>query len=158
MVVDAKNHVFGIDKKLHAIVHFDAMGNEVEVIKEIQTARGVFQLKEPERLANHPKGLMIYDAALHHIFLWGPPQSEVWGTPGSEKGQLDEVIDMAADSQGYLYVLQHKRNRIEIFNAAGEFVTWIAPSKVGFQNAYAIEVSNADELYVLDQDIHSLFI
>jgi tetratricopeptide (TPR) repeat protein len=158
VLVDAQNHVFVIDKKLNAIIHFDDMGNEVEIIQSIKTSRGTFELKEPAYLARHAKGLMIYDAKLQHIFLWGGDKGEVWGTPGGARGQLDNVTDMASDSQGYLYVLQRKRNQIEIFNAQGDFVTWIAPSKGGFQNATAIEVSNADELYVLDQDIHSLFV
>jgi len=82
----------------------------------------------------------------------------VIGQQGSEKGQLDEVLDMALDSQGYLYVLQKKRNIIEVFNPLGQFVTWIAPSKIGFQNALAIEVSLANELYVLDQELSSVFV
>jgi 6-phosphogluconolactonase (cycloisomerase 2 family) len=158
MVIDSRNHVFVIDKKKNAIVHFDALGNEIEVIAEVQTTRGAFKLKKPVCLANHPQGIMIYDADQQHIFLHGPNKGAVWGTPGGEKGQLEDVIDMATDSQGFLYVLQRKRNCIEVFNASGDFVTWIAPSKVSFQKAFAIEVSLSDELYVLDQEIHSLFI
>ncbi len=158
MVIDSRNHVFVIDKKKNAIVHFDALGNEIEVIAEVQTTRGSFKLKNPVCLANHPQGIMIYDADQQHIFLHGPNKGTVWGIPGGEKGQLEDVIDMATDSQGFVYVLQRKRNCIEVFNASGDFVTWIAPSKASFQKAFAIEVSLSDELYVLDQEIHSLFI
>lgn len=50
------------------------------------------------------------------------PATRSWGDPGMGPGQMAEPRGLAADARGNLYVVDSKNNRIQIFDANGNFV------------------------------------
>ena len=79
-----------------------------------------------------------------------------WGTVGSGNGQFATYSprDVAVDSSGNVYVTDKDNNRIQKFDATGNFITkWGTPgsSNGQFDSPEGVAVDSSGNVYVADQ-------
>lgn len=72
-----------------------------------------------------------------------------WGQPGRGSGQFDVAHDLAIDARGRVYVADRENDRIQVFEADGEFVEeWRGN---GRWRPYGIDIDPADDhFFVID--------
>jgi len=87
---------------------------------------------------------------------WDEPEPDfvnMWGQEGSEPGEFESPTDIAVDSQGHVYVLDVGNNRVDVFDADGNFITWwrILNERPIFNLLTGIAVDENDVVYVTDR-------
>ena len=71
-----------------------------------------------------------------------------WGTKGSGPGQFDLPHDVALDDSGRVYVADRSNRRVQVFDAAGHYLSeW---SGATFGRPYAIALGPAGTAFVVD--------
>jgi streptogramin lyase len=82
-----------------------------------------------------------------------PTFSAAYGTKGSGNGQLKEPYNLAFDSSGNYWVVDAGNNRIEKFNAKGEYLSQFGSKGTGngqFQTPTDIAIDSSGNLWVTD--------
>jgi len=82
-----------------------------------------------------------------------------WGSNGVGDGQFDEPYGVAIDSSGYVYVGDHKNNRIQKFTSNGGYETkWgsYGSGNVQFIHPVGTAVDNSGYVYVADEENHRI--
>jgi len=154
VAINSRGHVYIANSSTKAIHVYDENGIQLEVIYSVATPDGFTPLKKPTALyVDVHDQLYIYDADAGSIFM--RPVSGVGkkiGQKGSSKGQIDNIISIAADSEGYVYALNKSKSEVAVFSPEGHFVTWINGGSEPFKTIVAIGVNGRNELYVLERE------
>lgn len=82
-----------------------------------------------------------------------PTYSSAFGSAGAGNGQFSHPADIAQDPQGGLWVLDAGNNRVEKFNAAGEYLSQFGSTGSGngqFNRPTAIAIDAGGNLWVVD--------
>ncbi|MCB0641330.1 MAG: DUF4474 domain-containing protein [Phaeodactylibacter sp.] len=88
------------------------------------------------------------------IEISGPPTFvSAWGSQGSAPGQFNNPQDIAVDSQCNVYVTDSSNNRVQKFDANGNFLKeWNS----GLQSPWGIVTDNQDNIYVANPGEHNI--
>lgn len=76
-----------------------------------------------------------------------------FGEEGSEAGQFDQPFDAAVDGEGNIWVTDTENNRVQKFNAKGEYLSQFGKEGVGngeFKGPKGIEIDSAGNIWVVD--------
>lgn len=154
VAINSRGHVYIANSSTKAIHVYDETGVQLEVIYSVATSGGFTALKKPTALyIDVYDQLYIYDADAGTIFI-RPVSGEgrKIGQKGSAKGQIDNIISIAADSEGYVYALNGSKKEVAVFSPEGNFITWINGGSEPFKTVVAIGVNGRNELYVLERE------
>jgi DNA-binding beta-propeller fold protein YncE len=132
--VDAEDNIWATDTGSHIVVKMDPRGRIVMVLgvrgsaREWHPAGHLRCFDEPNDVAFGPKG-EIYVSQGH-----GKGESRVlkfdaegnfvktWGGEGGGPGQFNQPHSIIADARGHLYVADRSNQRIQVFNADGNYL------------------------------------
>lgn len=74
-----------------------------------------------------------------------------WGSPGNLEGQFHDVLDVAVDSDGYVYTADAANHRIQKFTSDGIFVrAWLVPGAANQSFPQNIAMGSDGFVYVVD--------
>lgn len=71
-----------------------------------------------------------------------------WGVPGKGPGQFDLPHGIAVDRKGRVYVADRSNLRLQIFDAAGRYLTEWGSDRLG--DPYGVTVARDGSIYVID--------
>lgn len=159
VVISSKGEIHVSIPGSKKIAVFSQQGTTLNEITSVLSPEGEVALKNPQALFIDSKDfLYLYDAELAKIVVIKPGgKGFLFGQKGSSLGQIDDVLDIAVDGEGYIYVLNGSRKEIDIFSPQGRFVTWIGQAPNTFSNPCAIGINGNNELYILDKEEASVF-
>jgi len=152
MALHSSGDLFIADEESKAVRVFNAAGKQKEVITQVQTTTGTLTLQQPTSIfIDTYNSLLIYDAALAKVIVRSAQgKSFSFGTKGGKIGQFEEVLGIASDGGGYIYVLHGGRKQVDVYDESGRFITWISGGLEPFDDPIAIGVNGKNELYVLE--------
>ncbi|MEX2105645.1 MAG: NHL repeat-containing protein [Solirubrobacterales bacterium] len=81
--------------------------------------------------------------------------TSAFGSTGTGNGQLDAPIGTAVDGSGNLWIVDSKNNRVQKFNAKGEYLSQFGSTGTGngqFKKPVDIAISPKGELFVTDAE------
>lgn len=125
LAIDDSDRLFVSDTKLHHILVFDKN-------RKIEGSISEGGLVDPGGMAidNENRFLYVADAALDQVFVYDADKLTLirkMGTAGkkhalTEPGQFSVPTNVAVDGDGNLYVADTYNNRVEVFDAEGNFI------------------------------------
>ncbi|MFN0031364.1 MAG: tetratricopeptide repeat protein [Flavobacteriales bacterium] len=159
VAADTDGNIYIADTGAGAIAVYDTSGMRLREIKNLTTSDGNFTLQKPTSICmDKANTLYVYDATLVKIFsIKTNGETIAMGNEGSGIGQIDDVKDIAVDSEGYIHVLNGSRKQIDVFAPDGQYVTWITGAGNSFDEPIAIGINGKNDLYVLDKKECSVF-
>jgi len=136
IAVDADNHVYVADTRNGRVLVFDSAGALLRTIGGPGIDPGTFVL--PIGVAvDASKNVYVVDYGLvvsgipvgHRVQKIAPNgTATVWGSYGTGNGQFRNPVGIALDSDGSFYVTDYGNDRIQKFNASGQYITqWTSP-------------------------------
>src|SRR5258708_6242416 len=129
--VGPDGNIWAIDVKGHALVKFNPLGRVLEVIAQAGNKPGNNDSKDA---FNEPTGIAWAKNGDFYISD-GYQNSRVvkfskdfdylthWGKKGTGDGEFNLVHDVAVDTRGRVYVADRNNNRIQVFDADGNFLS-----------------------------------
>jgi len=116
----------------------------------------------PQSLVIHGDLLWVCDSCNHRIQRFdireeSPRLVDIWGGPGTEAGQFYYPYDLAIASDDSVVVVEHKNNRIQRFDADGNWIaSWGRP---GFEpgelnGPWGVVIDSKDRVHILDSSNH----
>ncbi len=160
LAVDHEGNVWvtdgrGAEGKGHIVVKFSPAGEVLLTLGQPGVAgEGPYTLNRPSDVAVARNG-DIFVADGHtgmdtnmRIVKYAPDGTFIkeWGRKGSAPGELNGAHGLAIDSQGRLFVADRENNRVQIFDADGNFVdAWTQ-----FGTPSGLYITPDDVLYVAD--------
>jgi DNA-binding beta-propeller fold protein YncE len=155
LAIDDGDRIFVSDNKLHRVLVFNP---KYEVIGQINTGLG-----SPAGLAidNENRILYVADVELDQVLVFDAdtlnPIRKI-GTTGhnhelTTPGDFAKPVGVAVDSEGNLYVADTMNNRIEIFDADGQFIKTFGKAGDGpgyFARPKGIAIDSDDHIWVAD--------
>ncbi|MBX2814513.1 MAG: tetratricopeptide repeat protein, partial [Saprospiraceae bacterium] len=147
----SKNEVYLLDSKAGSIIKFDAEGKRITTLKGIGTERGNLSLIRPTHLfVDASDNLYVSDPGSNQVLVIREQGSGISiGVPGNKLGQLAEPGQAVADSEGYVTVINKRRNQLDLYGPDGKFVTWLAGFEAPFPPIVDIGINRNDQLYIL---------
>ncbi len=154
MAINSNSELFISDASSKSIIKLDSRGNEIQRIKDLSTSNSKIALSQPEHLfIDKQDNLYIYDKGLNKIIVCSSNGTAFsFGEKGSQYGQLDNIIGMVADDQGYVYCLNGSKKRVDIFQPDGVYLTWISGGFDPFKNPVSMSINGKNELCILEAD------
>jgi DNA-binding beta-propeller fold protein YncE len=156
LAIDDDDRLFVADGKLHHILVFDKNHKQVDVFNEgMQVPNGI-ALDTENRL------LYVVDTAQDQVLVYDADKFTLLrriGTGGknhwlTDAGNFAAPSDVAVDKDGYVYVTDMLNNRVEIFDADGQFVSQFGKHGDGpgsFAHLKGIAVDSDKHIWVVDQ-------
>jgi DNA-binding beta-propeller fold protein YncE len=155
LAIDDGDRIFVSDNKLHRVVVFNP---KYEVIGQINSGLG-----SPAGLAidNDNRILYVSDIELDQVLVYDAdtlnPIRKI-GTTGhnhelTTPGDFAKPLGVAVDSDGNLYVADTMNNRIEVFDADGQFIKAFGKAGDGpgyFARPKGIAIDSDDHIWVAD--------
>jgi DNA-binding beta-propeller fold protein YncE len=155
IAIDDNDHLFVADGELHRILVFDAQHHPVDEIHE--------GMQDPVGLAIDTENRFLYvvDQGLDQVLVYDADSFKLIrkiGTAGhnhelTTEGNFGAPFAAAVDRDGNLYVTDMLNNRIEVFDADGNFVrTWgkIGDAPGQFGRPKGIAVDSDGHIWVVD--------
>ena len=116
----------------------------------------------PQSLVVREDVLWVADSCNHRIQRFDireetPRLIDIWGGPGTDKGEFYYPYDMAFASDGTLLVIEYKNNRIQRLDPDGKWIaSWGGP---GFEpgrlnQPWGVVIDSQDRVHVLDSNNH----
>jgi DNA-binding beta-propeller fold protein YncE len=116
----------------------------------------------PQSLVIRNGILWVCDSCNHRIqrfdiTLREPKLIDIWGEPGTDRGQFFYPYDLAIASDDTVVVVEHKNNRIQRFDQSGNWIaSWGGP---GFEpgelnGPWGVAIDSQDRVYILDSSNH----
>jgi DNA-binding beta-propeller fold protein YncE len=156
IAIDDNDRLFVADGELHHVLVFDAQRKPVDEVHE--------GLQNPVGLAIDTENRFLYvvDQGLDQVLVYDADSFKLLrkiGTTGhnhelTTEGNFGAPFGAAVDKEGNLYVTDMLNNRIEVFDAEGNFVrTWgkIGDAPGEFGRPKGIAVDSDDHIWVADQ-------
>jgi DNA-binding beta-propeller fold protein YncE len=156
LAIDDGDRVFVSDSDLHQITAINKDGQPEDMF-------GQKELKRPTGLAIDNENRFVYVADVDRDqvavfdadsfkflrYVGGPPKVE----GDDEEGTLDKPTNVAVDDDGYLYVSDTLNNRIQMFDADGEFVGMFGKQGVepgNFARPKGVAIDGDGHIWVVD--------
>jgi DNA-binding beta-propeller fold protein YncE len=156
VAIDDSDRLFVSDAKLHRVLVFDANHKVSNVIEE--------GLRDPNGIAIDNDNRLVYvvDTALDQVLVYDADSLKLLrkiGTTGKDHwlttpGDFAEPTNIAIDNDGNIYVTDTLNNRVEIFDADGNFVSWFGKHGDGpgyLARPKGIAVDSDGHIWVVDQ-------
>lgn len=157
-VRDAAGNYYLLDSRNATVTMLNSSGDLIEVVNAFVGPAGTIQLRSPVRIAAGPNNrIYIADDRNNEVYVIENLQYiHKAGESGRMPGQFSRIRDIAVDSDNFLYVLDERSNRVEIFDDKGRFINWVGGPVRGeprlFRNAVGIGINGANQLYVLESE------
>lgn len=155
-VRDANGNYYLLDSRNGTVTLLNASGDLMEVVNTFTGPAGTIQLRSPIRITSgFDNRIFIADDRNNEVYVLENLQYIYKaGESGRMPGQFNRIRDIAVDSDNYLYVLDERANRVDIFDDKGRFINWVGGPDRGeprlFQNTVGIGINGANQLYVLE--------
>jgi len=125
--VSPDDRVFVVDRDSHEIVIFDTGGRELSTLGTRHRPRMNEPFNHPTSVATDSDGDIYvadgYGNARIHRFSSTGEHKLSWGVEGSEVGAFGVPHAVWVDPEGRVLVADRENNRIQVFSAAGEFLS-----------------------------------
>lgn len=155
-VRDAAGNYYLLDSRNGTVTLLNSSGDLLEVVNAFVGPAGTVQLRSPFKVAAGPNNrIYIADDRNNEVYVIENLQYIFKaGESGRMPGQFNRIRDIAVDSDNYLYVLDERGNRVDVFDSKGRFINWIGGPERGqprlFENTAGIGINGANQLYVLE--------
>lgn len=160
----APDTLFISDKHGHRIYEFNLATQTLTPLECIETKLNVARpFLSPHGLAVKGNTLYVADTGHHRVvalylynyqvrYCLGEPDQ--WHRPlTGMRVEFDKPTDVAVDSRGNVYVVDHGNHRIQKFNRRGEFVmAFDRDQDDRLKKPLRLAIDGRDRLYVLDQE------
>jgi DNA-binding beta-propeller fold protein YncE len=187
--IDAQDNIWAVDRGSNNVIKFDPTGRFLQVLSRKPESINLVPVEgrgggrgrggagvqgdsfnRPTDIAWDPQGNMFVSDAYANARIVKLDKTgrfvKSWGTRGSEAGQLDMPMSVAADAKGNVYVADLGNKRIDVFDNDGNFKSQItgagAPSAIcispgAHQYLYSSNSNSPDsmdggEIYKMDLD------
>ncbi len=128
--VDPQGNVWLVDVVGHALLKFTPQGKLLMVITNAGNQPGnndtPYAFNRPTSLAFHPNGsFYVSDGYVNQRVVRYTKDGDYvkhWGSKGTGNSQFDIAHDITVDRDGKLYVADRTNNRIQVFDAEGNFL------------------------------------
>lgn len=163
IAIDDNDHLFVADGELHRVLVFDAQHRAVDEVHE--------GMQDPVGLAIDTENRFLYvvDQGLDQVLVYDADSFKLLrkiGTTGhnhelTTEGNFGAPFGAAVDKDGNLYVTDMLNNRIEVFDADGNFVrTWgkIGDAPGQFGRPKGIAVDSDGHIWVADSALDRITI
>ncbi|MCH8485639.1 MAG: tetratricopeptide repeat protein [Candidatus Cyclonatronum sp.] len=157
-VRDAAGNYYLLDSRNGTVIMLNSAGELIEVVNAFVGPAGTVQLRGPVRIEAGPDNrLYIADDRNNEIYVLENLQYiHKAGESGRMPGQFSRISDIAVDADNYLYVLDERAGRVDIFDYKGRFINWIGGPERGqprlFENVAGLGINGANQLYVLESN------
>ena len=121
------------------------------------------QIKRPEHIAIDEKdNIYVSDPTAYAVYKFDAEGTRVnkFGGKGLDPGQFGSIADIAADKQGFVYVLLKDRRAVAKFAGDGRFVMEIPlaiDASTPLKNPETLAADSFGALYVYDSYYQSVF-
>lgn len=153
LTIDDQDNVWLTDVQLHQVFKFSHDG---ELMLELGTAREMgddsshFNL--PTDVAVLPGGdFYVSDGYGNARVVKYSPVGEFefqWGNKGSGPGEFDLPHGISVDNEGRVYVADRSNRRVQVFDAAGEYLSEWKSEQLG--RPYGVAIGPAGTAFVVD--------
>ena len=128
--VDPEGNIWAVDVKGHCVLKFNPSGR---VMMVVGTGQGTSGNNDSKDAFNEPTGLAflkngdfyVSDGYVNSRVIKFNKDAEYlnqWGRKGAGDGEFNLVHDVAIDSQGRVYVADRSNQRVQIFDANGQYL------------------------------------
>jgi hypothetical protein len=131
IVVDDSDFIYVVNVA-NQVIKFDSAGNNLNQFQVSGTVRG---------FAIHGDTLYIGNTAQHTIMAYTTRGDSLfsWGSDGSGDGQFQNIVSLACDPMGRVYVEDIlNEGRIQVFDRSGSFINSYNFTKFAFTGSWAI--------------------
>ena len=153
LTVDAQDNVWLTDVALHQVFKFSPDGRLLMVLGE----RGV--PGADERHFNRPTDIAVLADGSFYVsdgyrntrvakFSADGKFMYQWGRPGAGPGEFDTPHAIVVDTSGLVYVADRQNDRVQVFDANGQFIRQIKSPEVG--RPYGLALLSQGRLVVAD--------
>lgn len=127
-------------------------GGQPKDIKSITISGKPVSLNKPRFVVAGTNQLIIFDEGVNKFYSIDLAEltGHEFGQPGQSIGQIGEPADMVISPDGFLHVLNLKKNIIDIYSPERNYMTWVAGNTQTFFTPKSISVDVNNRLYVLD--------
>ena len=153
--VDRHDNVWITDIGRHRVLKFDPTGKLLLALGTGKAGKGDDEFDRPTDVAFGPMDEVFvtdgYGNTRVMKFSAAGKLLKSWGTPGTKPGEFNVPHSIVIDAKGRLFVGDRENNRIQIFDAEGE---WLAEWK-GFA-PYGLALDTDGQLFVADARAHQI--
>lgn len=131
--IDREGHVWVTDTMQHVVIKFDADGKRLLTLgKQDMPGDGIDQFNKPTDTAVGPGGEIYvtdgYGNARVMKFSKEGKFLKQWGKKGTGPGEFNLPHSICTDGKEHLYVGDRENNRVQVFDADGQFVAALKES------------------------------
>lgn len=141
------------DSKNGLVRLYDQTGKKIKDIKEISLGNQQKSLVNPEFISvSSDHYLYTFDGGSGKLYQINPQENKgrEFGVAGNDIGQLGEPIAITSSPDGYLHVLNRKKNIIDVYSPELNYVTWLIAQNPIFYNPRSLSVDRSNRLFILD--------
>lgn len=127
-------------------------GGQPKDIKSITIAGKPVSFNKPRFVVAGTDQIATFDEGTNKFYTFNLTDltGHEFGQLGQALGQIGEPAGLAFSPDGYLHVLNLKKNLIDIYSPERNYLTWISGTSQAFFNPKSISVDVNNRLYVLD--------
>lgn len=116
---------------------WDASAGETEYPFDV-----VFDSAGNKYVASYYSEIEKYDSSNNFVLEWGE-----YDSGGATNGKFQYIYGMAIDSTDKIYVSDHRRGRVQVFDTDGNYLSKFS---ISTSYAYGIAIDTADNIYVVN--------
>jgi len=156
-VIDDK--VWVTDRERHIVMEFSLDGKLLRTLgTDGKSGLGENEFNMPSDIAIGPNGdIYISDGyANSRVMRFGADGrfKQSWGTKGDGKGQFNLVHNIAIDKKGKVYIADRENDRVQIFDANGNFLgQWNHLGK-----SFGLYIDNETKVYITDGQSNNVYV
>ena len=103
----------------HKLQKFTSSGELIKCVGQNGSKEGEFN--EPRGVTLHNNQVYVCDRYNHRIQVFDLDLNFIQST-GNERGEFEEPYDVKFDTDGYMYVAEHGKRRVQVLDRSGHFI------------------------------------